>query len=256
MDTVKSRIEDIKRNSYSIDFGTVFNQAFENYKKIALYAGSAILIFSVIAAVVALGTIIALFGITQLKEMADPENMIVENLSGINLALYAGLLITLSCLLTPFFAGFIKMAHAAQQDEEFQLRTLFSYYKNPYFKDLVLATGLITIVTTLLSTVFREINMEFIGGLLNLVINFLTILLVPFVIFGNLNAIEAIKASFTVIIKQPVVILALVITAYVGSFVGFVGCCIGVFFTLPFLYSMLYAIYSSIIGFENGEINL
>jgi hypothetical protein len=47
MDTVKSRIEDIKETAIQ-STGTVFNQAFENYKKIALYAGSAILIFSVI----------------------------------------------------------------------------------------------------------------------------------------------------------------------------------------------------------------
>jgi uncharacterized membrane protein len=104
-----------------------------------------------------------------------------------------------------------------------------------------------------LSVGFKEIKIEFVGALLNLALNFLTLLVVPFIVFGKLKAIAAIKASFVVILKQPLVILALVITAYIGSIVGFVGCCIGVFFTLPFLYSMYYAIYSAIIGFQDEE---
>jgi hypothetical protein len=41
----KNRIEEIKANGYQLDFSNVFNLAFENYKKIALYAGSLILVF-------------------------------------------------------------------------------------------------------------------------------------------------------------------------------------------------------------------
>jgi hypothetical protein len=40
------------------------------------------------------------------------------------------------------------------------------------------------------------------------------------------------------------------VVAIIGSMVGFIGCCVGVFFTLPFIYSMYYAIYSEIIGFD------
>ena len=34
--TTQDRIEEIKKNGYTLDFGNVFNHAFENYKKIAL----------------------------------------------------------------------------------------------------------------------------------------------------------------------------------------------------------------------------
>jgi len=37
--------------------------------------------------------------------------------------------------------------------------------------------------------------------------------------------------------------------------VGFIGCCIGIFFTLPFFYSMYYAIYSEIVGFDDADFN-
>ena len=39
MTLIKDRIAEIKKNGYQLDFGTVFEHAFENYKKIALYAG-------------------------------------------------------------------------------------------------------------------------------------------------------------------------------------------------------------------------
>jgi uncharacterized membrane protein len=253
MNPVKGRIEEIKNNGYSLDFGAVFNHAFENYKKVALYAGSVILIFTVLLSVGAIAAALSFFTISELKEIANPENMMIENLAGVNLLIYSGSIVVLSCLFTPFFAGFIKMCHAAQKDEEFKVTTLFYYYKTPYIQELVTITALISIINMAVSAGFKEINLEFVGALLNLLINFLTVLVVPFIAFGKLTGIEAIRASFIVILKQPLVILALIITAYIGSLVGFVGCCIGVFFTLPFLYSMYYAIYSAIIGFQDEE---
>ena len=43
--TAQNRIEDIKKNGYTLDFGNVFNLAFENYKKIALYGGLVFFVF-------------------------------------------------------------------------------------------------------------------------------------------------------------------------------------------------------------------
>ena len=43
--STKKRIEEIKNNGYELDFSDVFNHAFENYKKIALYAGLMLLVW-------------------------------------------------------------------------------------------------------------------------------------------------------------------------------------------------------------------
>ena len=48
MKLIKDKIEEIKANGYQIDFGTVFEHAFENYKKIALYAGLMLLVFLIL----------------------------------------------------------------------------------------------------------------------------------------------------------------------------------------------------------------
>ena len=43
--STQNRIEEIKKNGYILDFAKVFNHAFENYKKIALYGGLVIFVF-------------------------------------------------------------------------------------------------------------------------------------------------------------------------------------------------------------------
>ena len=44
MNATKEKIEKLTTDGFELDFGTIFEQAFENYKKIALYAGSVLLI--------------------------------------------------------------------------------------------------------------------------------------------------------------------------------------------------------------------
>jgi uncharacterized membrane protein len=82
-------------------------------------------------------------------------------------------------------------------------------------------------------------------------VSFLTILTLPLIIFGNLKAIDAIQSSFTIVLKQPVTLILLVLVAYIGSFVGLIGCCIGIFFTIPFIYSTQYAVYCAIVGIDS-----
>jgi hypothetical protein len=48
MNLKQDRIKEIVHNGYALDFADVFNKAFENYKKIALYAGLMIFVFMVI----------------------------------------------------------------------------------------------------------------------------------------------------------------------------------------------------------------
>jgi uncharacterized membrane protein len=250
MKTTKEKIEEIKTNGYQIDFGNVFNHAFENYKKIALYAGLMIFVFAILFGLITGGIVIFTFGVSALNEKML-ENIKTANFTGTYMAIYIAVSIILTCLINPFFAGLIKMAHCGEKDEEFHVSTVFEYYKNPYFKELVLSSLLITLSTTALSEIFRIGGFEIIGAIFNAVIIFFTFLTVPLIIFGDLKAIDAIKSSIIIVSKQPFVLLGLIIVSYIASLVGFIGCCIGIFFTLPFMYSMYYAIYTSIIGIDS-----
>ena len=250
MKTTKEKIEEIKINGYQLDFGNVFNHAFENYKKIALYAGLMIFVFSVLIAILIFGAVIFTFGVSILNEKSL-ENLKPENFSGVSIIIYAVGVIVFTCLLSPFTAGLIKMAHCAEEDQEFHVSTILEYYKAPYFKELVISTILISIASSGLSTLLDYVGIKIVGSLIAMTVSFFTFLTIPLIIFGNLKAIEAIKSSAIIVSKHPFVLLGLIIVSAIASMVGLIGCCIGIFFTIPFMYSMYYAIYAAIIGIDS-----
>lgn len=249
MNPTERRIEEIKTNGYNLDFGTVFNNAFENYKKIALYGGLGFFVFSVIIVFAAFIVAISLFGVS--ASSFNPQSLAgfkLTNFSGVFIISYLLGVSLFTAMITPFMAGFLKMADSAQNNQEFAVSDLFSYYKSPYFSALFTGALLISLVGVGLSLLLETIGIQILGAVFSLLISFFTFLYIPLIVFGNLNAMDAIKGSVVLVTKQPAVILGLIVVAYIGSMVGFIGCCIGVFFTLPFMYSMHYTIYCAIIG--------
>lgn len=244
--SIQDKIEEIKKKGYELDFGTVFNLAFENYKRIALYAGSLLLLFFAII----IGILIVSMGLKAFFDMFKPENIIAlsNNLDFIIINLVSSILFT--SLTSPFFAGLLKMVRCAKMDEEFHFSTAFEFYKSPYLQKLVGATFLISSCSTLLSYALEYLGNPLLGFVISIIITGFTLLTIPLIIFGDMKAITAIKSSVLIVSKQPLVIFGLMIIAVLLSFVGFIGCVVGVFFTIPFVYAMYYSIYESIIGFE------
>jgi hypothetical protein len=254
MNLKQDRIEEIVRNGYQLDFADVFNKAFENYKKIALYAGLMIFVFIVILFAVAAIMSVSFVGVAALsQESIEGLGKTMENLSGTAQIQYVGLSILFSCLISPLTAGLIKMAYCAERDEEFHVSTVFSYYTTAYFAQIFVATFLILVSSNGIAMALNYSGIILLGSMLSLAISFFTILTIPLIIFSDLKAVDAIKFSFLIVSKQPLILFALMAVAVIGSMVGFIGCCIGVFFTLPFVYSMYYAIYNEIIGFDHEE---
>lgn len=255
MKPVKERIEAIRINGYELDFGTVFEHAFENYKKLALYAGLMLLVFFVVLSILFMIGMISYIGVenmedfskkmTQFSELKEKPLDIVLQINAV--------MILLSGLLNPFMAGFFKMADCAEKGEEFHVSTMFTYYKSPYFANIFVSIFIITFVNTGLSILLELAGLTIIGSLISLTLSFVTFLVVPLIVFGKLNAVEAIKSSIIIVSKQPLVLLGLIIVALIASAIGIFGFCIGILFTMPFIYSMNYVIYSSIIGIDSTE---
>lgn len=248
--TTQDRIEEIKKNGYTLDFGNVFNHAFENYKKIALYGGLIFFVFAILMSLFALVVLFSIFDAETVLEKLKPENLQPENLSLNSMLIFSGVSLLITCLLSPFSAGLIKMAYCAERDDEFHVSTMFEYYKAPYFKELFVATFLITIVNSILSGILNYIQIPVLEVVFSVTIGLFTILMIPLIIFGKLKAVEAIQASILIVSKQPLVIFGLLVVGVIASLVGFIGCCIGIVFTIPFMYSLYYALYSEIIGFD------
>jgi hypothetical protein len=252
MKSTLDQIEDIKKNGYTIDFGSTFNYAFENYKKIALYSGLIILIFSVIMAVLAMGLAVTFYGVAAISKdfILNLEN---QKLSYLEQLLSIGAVSLFAALLAPFGAGFLKMADCADKDEEFNVSTIFTYYKAPYFTQLFIMALIIGLVSNAISAVIESFGIILLGNAISIFISFFTFIAIPLVVFGNLSAVDAIKGSLIVVSKNPLLIFALFITGIIGSIVGIFGCCIGVLFTIVFNTSVTYATYFSIFTEEEEK---
>lgn len=251
MKSTKVRIEEITSNGYQLDFGTVFEHALENYKKIALYGGLMLLVFMIILSAIGFGAFISIYGITELTKFISPQNLNLQNSSSTFLIGYTLGIALISSLINPFYAGFLKMADCGEKGEEFNVSTIFEYYRAPYFKEIFISTLLISLISVCISTLLQIGNLNFIGAIISYSISFFTFLTTPLIIFGNLQAVDAIKSSFAIVKKQPLVLLGLLIVAIIFSILGIFGLCIGIFFSLPFIFSMEYSIYSAIVGIDS-----
>lgn len=251
--TTQYRIDEIKKNGYALDFGNVFNHAFENYKKIALYGGLIIFVFFILFSIFAIGILMAIFGGAVVLEFLKPENLKPEDLTLNFLLILSAISVVVTALLSPLTAGLIKMAYCAERDEEFHVATMFQYYKAPYFKELFTATFLISVLTSVLSAVINYAQIPFINAIVSITVTLFTLFMIPLIIFGNLKAIEAIQSSIIIVSKQPAILLGLFVVGIIATMVGFIGCCIGIVFTIPFMYSLYYAMYNEIIGFESAD---
>lgn len=244
--TAKNRIEEIKRQGYDIDFGDVFNKTVEVYKKIAVNAGIVFILFSLVMVALVMGIMGAFWGFSSLTQTMS--NFDVGNMSALMIVGYIVFVALIGGLVSPFTAGIIKMAHSAAHQQEFSIGTAFDYYKGDYFKELFISTILITLIGGGISTLIESLGVHFYGSLITYAISFFTFLTIPLIIFGDLKAIEAIQGSFTIVSKNILVLLGLLIVGIIIVMLGIIGFCIGIFFTVPFIYAMYYCIYDQIIG--------
>ena len=76
-----------------------------------------------------------------------------------------------------------------------------------------------------------------------------TIFTLPLIIYGKLSYTEALSKSIQLYAKQPLIILVAMLIAVIGMLLGIFILCIGIIFTVPYLYAMHYALYAQTIGF-------
>lgn len=245
MKSTLDQIEDIKKNGYTIDFGTTFNYAFENYKKIALYSGLIVIVLTAVVFALIFGVIGAFYGIKTINQQFI-ENLNIQNLTYLQQVITVLALSAFAALFAPIGAGFLKMADCADKDEEFNFSTIFTYYKAPYFGQLVIATFIIGLISNSIATLIESFGILYLGGAISFFISFLTFLAAPLIVFGNLNAIDALKSSLIIISKNPLLLFALFLTGLIGAFIGVFACCIGIIFTAVFSTSITYSTYFSI----------
>ena len=262
MNNITNRLNEIKRYGYQLDFGIALSQTFENYKKIALTVGALILVLIVLFTVVVGGVAGVAFGIGSFTEFITDYNVLQFSTSIVIIRFLIGVIG--AGLIAPITAGIFKIAHHAETNNEFGFSTAFDYYKTAYFKDLFLSAAIVAFCTNginlLITAMMLYTNdailillLPIISSLITILISLLSILIIPSIIFGNLNATEAIKASFLLVRKRFWIILLLFIVSIILACVGVIGFCIGIFFTLPIIYSMEYIIYRNAVDIDGED---
>lgn len=243
-----TKIDQAITHGYSLDLGTVIERAFENYKKIALLGGLSYLLIALVAAGIAFTLVATLLGAADITETLS--NFDPTDFSVVGIIIYTLIMILISGLASPINAGFLKMAHLAENNKEFSIGTIFDYYKTVFFKDLFIAASLLSLLNLGVTFLFDFLGYPILGAVVTYIIAFFTLLYLPLIVFGNQNGIDAIFKSFQLVIKQPFIIFVLAIIGIVGVFIGLIGLCIGIFFTIPFMNSLVYTIYSTAIPTE------
>lgn len=249
MKNITSRLEEIRREGYSLDFSATFSSAFEIYKRMALMAGVAILLVSILVVAIGFGSIGLVLGASAFTEsIADfkPTELPALYLFGY---IVGGSL--LSALMVPFTAGLIQMAYDAKHQGDVALGTAFMHYRSEYFGALFVAGLIVNVVTMGLTLGVEFLNSplaSLFATLITLIISLFLILYIPLIIFGRLPAVESLLTSISLVARSPLMIAVLVIVAALFSLVGLLALCIGILFTIPISYAMYFAIYDEIVG--------
>lgn len=263
MKSTLEQVQEIKKHGYHLDLGDVISQTFENFKKIALLSGAIIIVLAIVLLMITLGV----GGILGLA--LNFTDFFTEyssgNVSTTFLLINMAVSVVGYALISPVVAGIMQIAHNAETNRDFDFSTAFSHYKTKHFKELFLATAVITFVSSGISTLSQlgqlyfldDLSLMIIITIVNLIlaalVPLLTLLTIPFIIFGNLSAMEAIKASIVTVSKRFWMILLLMIIFFICAMLGFFALCIGIFFTLPIFSSAQYIIYRNAIPMEEKD---
>lgn len=236
-----------KEQKKAFDLGEAINQSFEIYKKIALPGGLGLLLIMAILSIASVSGIGFFVDIESFSEKM--KNFKPETLSFQENLIYIGVITIITALISPFIAGLQKMCHEADQNEEVRFSSIWFYVNSDRFIHIVLATSLITLITTAINNYLTS-SMPLFGNLLAICITFpisvLTFIMLPLILFEGLNAIQAISKSTQLVSKNFFTVLILLLLGYIFAFVGLIAFCVGIIFTMPIIYAVQYTVYKNL----------
>ena len=209
------------------------------------------LVFIMITIGIGVAALFYFIGIDRFSNPAEPFDP--TQLSGLHLFVFAACSILYTVLTGVLTAGIIKMAHCAHIGKDFSFGTAFDYFNSKYFTDIFLVFLIVSVVNFCQSFLLTYFGLTYIGYFISFIIGIFTFLMIPLIIFGNLKAIDAIYGSSVVVSKNFFMVLLLIIVAYLLAFAGMIACCVGMFFTLPFVSAMQYSLFINSIGIESDE---
>ena len=240
-----SEFEEKVNHAKTLDFGIIFSQTIELFKKVWVQGLITVLLSLVI--------IIPFYCIIYIPLLAfgiDPE--FLSSNEGVNVMFV--ILVALFFIVFAIFASATSMGLMAsfyrickQRDlEETTKDNYFYYFKKQYFLKLI-KLSLVTLGISILAA--------FLCGLpLFYAMVPLSFISVVFAFNPEMRVSEIVKASFKLGNKKWLITFGLLIVCGVlAEIIGMILCFVGLFATVSFAYIPLYIIYKEVIGVENSE---
>ena len=245
MNAIDSLLEKIDR-SKSLDFGTIFNQSIELFKKVWVQGLVMLLLTMLLMVPFYFIMYLPMIGLglmdTELLQNMEEFNPLIM----IPFAIFA--------ILFSFFAMVIGFGMKAsfyricklKDLEEMGTDDYFFYLKRPYLGKVIglsVATFGITILAVLLC-VLPVFYVMVPVALMNVI----------FAFNPDLSTSEIVKAGFRLGNKKWLLTFGLIIISILFSgIVGILMCCIGIYVTASFAYLPAYFIYKDSVGFDKNE---
>lgn len=249
MDNTKQRLKDIAENGLNLQMNNVMSEAFAYYKKIVIPASAALMLLTFLASIGFSSILLKMYGEDTEAVLEQLQTFSPMNLPLDQIYIYLLVMTGLTAFSSILMAGFLEMAANAYKGKRSSLFLAFKYFINVKGLYLLIIHFVVSIV---LSTIVFFLQMEGLGMVamaINWLVNALIVFVTPLIIFGNLSPIQAVKNSVMVVNKQPFTIILILLFSYFVVGAGLFFFLVGVFFTIPFLFSVCFALYRQAIGY-------
>ncbi|TYA74892.1 hypothetical protein [Seonamhaeicola marinus] len=251
MDIVSALTDKINK-ARDLDFGTIFNESIELFKKTWLH-GLLLQIFSIL---VMLPLIIVYFipfigAVIAQQEGGYVDNDAMENfLAGMSLLyilfVFVGAIV-LGSVSYALNAGFYRIMKKLDHNEEVTTKEFFYFVKGKYLGKL-LVLMVVIILIAIPSALLCYIPLIY-------VMVPMSFFLMIFAFNPELSVGQLVSVSFKLGNKKWLITFGLLVVTYLLSVIlTFVTCGIGGLFLAPFMYHPIYLIYKHVIGFDDTNV--
>lgn len=243
MNKIQQKIE----NGYDFEGNQIYDDTFNIFKKMAIPAGAILFLLLILFGGIYTLTLFTIFeDPTKIEEFI--QSLALLQLSPDILAYYILGSATINGIMAIFGAGFIKMARDVYHNELPKFSTPFIYFTKVEGLKVFAFTILIQVIYNAISLGLESIGLSMVGLFVMILMNLLTLLVVPFIIFDKMPIFKALGASVSLINQKPFKILMYLILLGLLSLSGIFMFIIGIIFTLPIIYCFNYSIYENIVN--------
>ncbi|WP_262150335.1 beta-carotene 15,15'-monooxygenase [Chryseobacterium foetidum] len=216
--------------------GAIISHAFEMYKGVFLYGLVVMIIYFVADFILQLITGFSLWtDFDSFNDFDDAESRLWRNSE---VKFYYSSTGLLNIALTPLYLGLIYVTNKFNNKQQIDFNDLFIGYRQNLGQTMLY--GLITTIILYISLAMCGFPFLFVFPLF--------LLGLPSLLFENLSATEALGKTFNIAKEDYGVFLGVSLLGGLLSIAGFILCCIGIVFTIPFIYVVMYSAYCAYCG--------